>query len=82
MPELDLGYFLAISIMNGSKWPNDVANISEALSNVIIDSIVLATASVSGTFSSSITLMPGVFFNVAAATACDWFQPKSSRGPT
>jgi hypothetical protein len=42
---------------------------------LIIDSMVCETARLSGTFSSSTTVMPGVFFSVAAATACDWFQP-------
>ena len=47
-----------------------------------IDSIVFATAMVSGTFSSSTILRPGIFLRVAAAIACDWFQPKSRREPT
>jgi hypothetical protein len=33
---------------------------------LIIDSMVFSTASVSGTFSSSTTLRPGIFFSAAA----------------
>jgi hypothetical protein len=47
-----------------------------------MDSMVLATAMDSGTFSSSITLTPATDLSAAAATAWDWFQPKSARGPT
>jgi len=45
-----------------------------------MDSIVLETASVSGTFSSSMTVMPESL-SALAATAWAWFQPQSSRGP-
>ena len=68
--------------MKGSKYPNEVPKIRDAPSSVIIDSMVFATAVVSGTFSSSITLTPGISFSASAATAWDWFQPKSSREPT
>ena len=42
---------------------------------LIIDSMVLATAAVSGTFSSSTTLTPGISFSALAPTAWAWFQP-------
>ena len=53
-----------------------------APSRLIIDSMDLETASVSGTFSSSTTFTPGTSFSALTATAWAWFQPKSSRGPT
>ncbi len=59
-----------------------MAKISPAPSRLIIDSIDCETATVSATFSSSTTVTPGTSFSAAAATACAWFQPKSSRGPT
>ena len=37
-----------------------------------MDSMVFSTASVSGTFSSSTTLMPAIFFSAAAPTAWAW----------
>jgi hypothetical protein len=49
-----------------------VAKISAALSWLIIASIDFCTATVSGTFSSSITLTLGIFFRIAAACACAW----------
>ena len=55
---------------------------SPAPSRLTMDSIDLEQASVSGTFSSSTTLTPGTFFSASIATACAWFQPKSSRAPT
>ena len=53
-----------------------------APSRLIIDSIDFETASVSGTFSSSTTFTPGTSLSDLIATACAWFQPKSSRAPT
>ena len=35
-------------------------------------SIDFSTATVSGTFSSSTTFTPGIFFRMAAASACAW----------
>jgi hypothetical protein len=58
-----------MSITKGSKYPNDVPKMSDAPSSVISDSIVLATAAVSGTFSSSTTFIPGICLSAAAATA-------------
>ena len=67
--EGDVGILLGEVNDEGTVVAKEVARMRLAPSRLIIDSIDLATASVSGTFSSSTTVMPDTAFSAATETA-------------
>jgi len=72
MGKASLGVLLGQAQGWGSKYLNEVGKSRVAPSCSIMEPMVFCTSVVSGTFSCSTTLTPGIFLISAAAWACAW----------